>query len=237
MRREDYDHIPTYYGDSKNVLYFTTFVQEIFQIVCAENVAQRDMNNLLLSQIKSRLTGLALSLVLANPTIGSVGELLSILNQHFAYSKTVEALKFDIYDMKLGPKETPNEYLNKVESHRSLIQTRLQLDGLHGQQQCQNMSQVDKEIIYHTYGCFPWQLTNHIMTFDPKNLNDLRRILNTTCQFIIDQLYNKRRPYAKPLPPRPNQYYSQSNTQNHSTNPFRNSSPFQKNHAFNQHIG
>lgn len=63
------------------------------------------------------MTGSVLSLVLANPTIGTVDKLLTILNQHFADSKTVEALKSEIYEIKLGPKETHNEYLNRIESY------------------------------------------------------------------------------------------------------------------------
>lgn len=57
------------------------------------------------------------------------------------------SLKAEIYNTRIRLNESPNEYLNKLETISNVLYTKLKIDGLRDDLIQTHMSYVEKEII------------------------------------------------------------------------------------------
>ncbi|XP_066904003.1 uncharacterized protein, partial [Halyomorpha halys] len=185
ISRVDYDHIPQFDGNPNELAFFCEMVESAYKSVCASNIIERDSNHdLLFIKIKSKLSGSARNVLLSNNVI-HVRTLLKLLTDNFADARSFEILKDEIFQTKLNFKESPIEFVNRIQELRNLVYIRLKLDGLSLEIITEIMNRTDKEIIYHIYKCLPSTLSNHIMIFDPKTLDEVRSIIYNKCSLII----------------------------------------------------
>lgn len=188
ISKEDYDHIPFFDGNPSELAFFCDIVESAYAIVCAENVTERDTNHhVLFIKIKSRLTGPARNVLLSNNVVHLL-ELIRLLKENFADSRSFETLKNEIFQTTINPRESPIEFVNRIQEIRNLVFIRLKLDGLSADILKEFMTRIDKEIIFHILKCLPPTLSNHIMIFNPNNLEEVRSIIYNKCSFILANL-------------------------------------------------
>jgi hypothetical protein len=77
-----------------------------------------------------------------------------------------------------------------MENIRGLIYNRYSIDIKKPKILNELMKQTEKEIIHNMYNQLDPLLTNFIITHNPKNLDDFRRVFYTKCDFILE-LINK----------------------------------------------
>ncbi|KAK9506340.1 hypothetical protein O3M35_008296 [Rhynocoris fuscipes] len=213
ITKEDYDHIPYFNGNPSELAFFCDIVENAYRIVCAETILERDTNhNILFVKVKSKLIGPARNILLSNNIVHLL-ELIKLLKESFADARSFEILKDEIFQTTIHSRESPIDFVNRIQELRNLVYIRLKLDGLTDDNINQFMSRVDKEIIFHIFKCLPAPLSNHIMIFSPNTLDEIRSIIYNKCSFIISNLNS-------------NHNKKSNNSQN-----FRKSPP--QNHKFN----
>lgn len=203
IKKEDYEHLPEYDGNPLEVEFFCTIVNDVLSRVCNVGIKQSDIeynHNLLLHKILCKLTGQAKMLVITRK-VNSIPELLTLLKTNFADRRTYECLKEELRSLKPLPKEEPISFINRIQEIRNLIYIRVRLD--YPEQSDADlkffMSKVDGEAIYHFYNNVPLMLANHVMTFNPTDLDQLRAIVHNNCGFVIKNLNKPRMPSVLPM--------------------------------------
>jgi len=230
--KEDYDHIPTYDGNPLYLMRFTKSVEKVLNYVCDQKNKKSAFNHIkLLNKVLARLTGSAEALVLSKE-INSLPELLKLLKLQFSDTRTVESIKAEIYRSRLNSNETPFEFLNRMENFINLIYNRYNIEEIGTNVINELMKLIDKEIINHMYYQFDPQLSNFIITHDPENLDDFRKILFTKCQFILEttKKFGNNSTYKKLNKPitKHNEHYSSTGRQQYSNFNDRSQRPFQE---------
>ncbi|XP_024085710.1 uncharacterized protein LOC112128134 [Cimex lectularius] len=188
IAKEDYDHIPFFDGNPSQLALFCEILETAYSVLCAENIVERDYNhNILFIKTKSKLVGPARNVLLSHE-INHLLILIKILKENFAHARSFEILKEEVMRTRLNPKESPIEFVNRVQGLRNLVYIRLKLDGLSSEALKELMIRIDKEIIFHIYKCLPPALSNYIMIFNLESLDDVRSTMYNKCSLLLSNV-------------------------------------------------
>ena len=102
ISREDYDHIPLYDGNLVKLNKLIKAVEAVFRYTCKEKNTAQKLNHLkLLNKVKAKLEGIAEAAILSRE-VDSIHELLDHQRLQFSDPRTIESLKIETYQMKIG---------------------------------------------------------------------------------------------------------------------------------------
>lgn len=180
--------IPEYSGDPSELLNFVNVASQLHSEYTIDTVVEAKENHWLLFQkCMNKLNGAAKQ-VAHNNECSTIPELISVLKNNFADSRSVPQLMSELINMRSYSHEHPIQFLNRLVAKRTTIVTKYKLENVEGQALQMLLAQLDTQSVNVLCNGIPTALGVHLQTLQIKDLNDARSKLINNSHLLMKQL-------------------------------------------------